>query len=598
MSCRPRFRLGPLAGALLIRAGVFVLRVAARLSAERSRLTSALDELTRLDAAAVTASQEAQDSRQRWRMIFHHSPMARVCFNASALYEVLDARGELAGARLGDRLKTRMGSAAEVFDHVALLEANKVATDLCGDRLAGQHFTDATLEAFCLALNEIDEDGVLPVFAGELIRTTGETLDVEVHLRMAPDEGAPWSLCLATYVDVTDSRRAAREQHEARQAAEFANRAKSDFLAVISHEIRTPLNGVLGMAQAMALNPLSRLQRHRLQVINESGSALLNIVDDLLDLSRIEAGRLEIVNADCDLQAVVEGVYSAHAAEAASKGLTFILEIDPAACGLYRGDAGRIRQVIGNLVSNALKFTHEGEIALRLSRAPTGVRFEVRDTGIGIPPERVATLFETFVQADSSMTRSYGGVGLGLAICRQLCHAMGGEVSVCSTPGLGSAFIVELPLAPSVRPTAEPQEHPAASGGPLRVLAAEDNAVNRMVLRALLAQIGIDPVIVENGAEAVTAWEAGEWDVILMDVQMPQMDGPTATRRIRMREAHLGRAPTPIIAVTANAMIHQVASYRAAGMTEVVSKPINVEALFSAILAAVAHPDPQASALG
>jgi CheY-like chemotaxis protein/anti-sigma regulatory factor (Ser/Thr protein kinase) len=330
------------------------------------------------------------------------------------------------------------------------------------------------------------------------------------------------------------------------------------------------------------------MQRQRLRVIGESGSALLAIVDDLLDLSRIEAGGLELTPHDCDLQTLVEGVYAAYAGEAVAKGLTFLLDIDPGAAGLFQADAGRVRQILGNLVANALKFTHEGEVLLRLSRTADGVRMEVRDTGIGIPPDRVAGLFETFAQADSSMTRRYGGAGLGLAICRQLARAMGGDVTVASTPGRGSTFSVELPLILS-----QPAPRPAILGAPslpaepLRVLAAEDNPVNQMVLKALLAQIGVEPVIVENGLEAVRAWEEAEWDVILMDVQMPQMDGVTATRKIRAREAELGRAPTPIVAVTANAMIHQVADYLAAGMSEVVAKPINVEALFSAILAAV-----------
>ena len=388
-------------------------------------------------------------------MIFDHSPVARVCFNASALYEALQAHGELAGAYLGDRLKAKLASVADVFTHITLLEANQVAIDLCGDRLAGLHFTDTTLEGFCRALNDIGEDGVLPVFPAELIRADGEIVEVEVHYRLAPDQGAPWSLCLATYVDVTDARRAAREQRQALDAAEIANRAKSDFLAVISHEIRTPLNGVLGMAQAMALSPLSRLQRQRLRVINDSGQALVAIVDDLLDLSRIEAGGLEIVRADCEIGALVESVYAAYAAEAQAKGLTFVLDIDPDAAGLYRGDAGRIRQILGNLTANALKFTHEGEVSLRVSRVAGGMRFEVRDTGIGIAPERVAGLFETFAQGDSSMTRQYGGAGLGLAICRKLAHAMGGEVSVCSTPRRGSTFAVELPLSPGVGAAAD-----------------------------------------------------------------------------------------------------------------------------------------------
>ncbi|THD59927.1 ATP-binding protein [Phenylobacterium sp.] len=559
---------------------VFILRMASAFYARGQTLKAALEGLSH-------AGQTAMEGRQRWRMIFHHSPMARLCFDASALYRLLDAKGKLAGARLGDRLKARVSSVAEVFAHIRMLEANEVATELCGDQLAGSHFTESSLDAFCAALNEIDEDGVIPIFTAEMICAGGGTLEVEVHYRVAPDPGAPWSLCLATYVDVTEARRAAREQREALQAAEVANRAKSDFLTLISHEIRTPLNGVLGMAQAMALNPLSRLQRQRLRVISDSGSALLAIVDDLLDLSKIEAGGLEIIRADCDVSALVESVHAAYSAEAASRGLAFVLDLDPGASGGYEADAGRLRQILGNLISNAIKFTHQGEVAVRLGRTERGVRLEVSDTGIGIAPDRIAALFETFALADSSPTRRYGGAGLGLAICRQLAQAMGGDISACSMPGRGSVFIVDLPMTRSHAPAAR-FGAPAIAGGPLRVLAAEDNPVNRMVLKALLAQIDIEPAFVENGLEAVEAWETADWDVILMDVQMPQMDGPTATRRIRTREAELGRAPTPIIAVTANAMIHQVASYRAAGMTEVVSKPINVEALFAALLSAVA----------
>jgi len=563
---------------------VFILRMAGAFYARGQTLKAALEDLAH-------AGQVAQEGRQRWRMIFHHSPMARLCFDASALYRLLDAEGELAGARLGDRLKARVTSVADVFRYIRMLDANEIAVELFGDRLAGAHLTEASLEAFCQALNDIDSTGVIPVFPAEMICAGGETVEIEVHYRVAPDPGAPWSLCLATYVDVTEARRAAREQREALKAAEIANRAKGDFLTVISHEIRTPLNGVLGMAQAMALNPLSKLQRQRLRVIGESGSALLAIIDDLLDLSKIEAGGLEIVRADCDLTALVEGLHAAYSEEAASRGLAFVLDLDPAACGAYDADSGRLRQILGNLISNAIKFTHRGEVAVRLACTERGVRLEVSDTGIGIPPDRIAALFETFAQADSSPTRRYGGAGLGLAICRQLALAMGGDISACSMPGRGSVFIVDLPMTRSRPPAAQPGAS-GIGGRPLRVLAAEDNPVNRMVLKALLAQLDIEPDFVENGLEAVEAWETADWDVILMDVQMPQMDGPTATRRIRAREAELGRAPTPIIAVTANAMIHQIASYRAAGMTEVVSKPINVEALFSALLSAVAAPSP------
>ncbi len=572
---------------------VFVLRMAGTIYARGLALKMALDGLSRHSSRAEAAGAEAQDGRRRWEMIFHHSPMARLCLDASRLYEALGVRGPLAGARLGDRLRARFATMSEVFELITLLEANEVAVTLCGDRLTEPHLTEATLDAFCDALNDISEDGDLPVFPAGVIRPDGRVLEVEVHFRVAPDQETPWSLCMSTYVDVTEARRAAREQREALKAAEIANRAKSDFLAVISHEIRTPLNGVLGMAQAMALNPLSKAQRQRLRVISDSGSALLTIVDDLLDLSRIEAGGPEIVRQDCDLTALVESVHTAYAAEAVAKGLSFILDLDPAAAGIYRADPGRVRQILGNLISNAIKFTHEGEVMVRLARTEGGVRLEVADTGIGIPPDRVAALFESFAKADSSMTRRYGGAGLGLTICRQLAQAMGGDVCVCSMPGRGSQFSVDLPMAPGLAPPVETVEAVAAARGPLQVLAAEDNPVNQMVLKALLTQIGIDPVFVENGEDAVLAWEQADWDVILMDVQMPVMDGPSAARRIRAREAELGRQPTPIIAVTANAMLHQVASYRAAGMNEVVSKPINVEALFAAILGAVTQSELQ-----
>jgi signal transduction histidine kinase/CheY-like chemotaxis protein len=575
---------------------VFVVRMAGTIYGRSLALKAALDGLSRHSALAVAAGIEAQDGRLRWEMIFHHSPMARLCLDASRLYEALGVSGPLAGARVGDRLKERFGSLAEVFEYITLLEVNAVAISLVGDSLTEPHFTEGAFDAFCQALNEITEAGDLPAFPAEVIRPDGQTVEVEVHFRVAPDEGAPWSLCMSTYVDVTDARRAAREQQEALQAAEVANRAKSDFLAVISHEIRTPLNGVLGMAQAMALNPLSKAQRQRLRVISDSGSALLTIVDDLLDLSRIEAGGLQIVREDCDLTALVESVHTAYAAEAVAKGLSFILDLDPAAAGRYQADPGRVRQILGNLISNAIKFTHAGEVLVRLRRLPDGVRLEVNDTGIGIPPDRVAALFESFVQADCSMTRRYGGAGLGLAICRQLAQAMGGDVCVSSLPGRGSQFRVDLPMTASRAEAAAAADGLAPVREPVRVLAAEDNPVNQMVLKALLAQIGIDPVFVENGEDAVRAWEQADWDCILMDVQMPVMDGPTATRRIRAREAELGRSATPIIAVTANAMIHQIASYRAAGMNEVVSKPIKVEALFSAILEAVTLSDFQPAA--
>ena len=377
-------------------------------------------------------------------------------------------------------------------------------------------------------------------------------------------------------------------QRLAREAAESANRAKSEFLATMSHEIRTPLNGVLGMVQALEHGRLTETQRTQLEVISQSGETLLLILNDILDLSKIEAGRLELEVADFDLEQLVRATFASFEASAAKKAIAFDLALDPAACGTYRGDSVRVRQVLSNLISNALKFTHEGGVSVEVGVGRNGVRLTVTDSGVGIAADRLDKLFVKYVQAESSTTRRYGGTGLGLAICRELCQAMGGAISAESTFGRGSRFTAELPLAciGEASEAATHAEETDLGGRTLRILAAEDNPTNQLVLRTLLGQIGIDPVIVDDGASAIETWERGDWDLILMDVEMPVMDGPSATREIRRREAARGRAPIPIIALTANAMAHQAESYRAAGMTGVVTKPIRVAELFAAIAAA------------
>ncbi|HEY8004298.1 MAG TPA: ATP-binding protein [Phenylobacterium sp.] len=390
----------------------------------------------------------------------------------------------------------------------------------------------------------------------------------------------------------TALRQARQRARDGETAAEAANAAKSTFLATMSHEIRTPLNGVLGMAQAMAGDELSDRQRDRLSVIHRSGEALLAILNDVLDLSKIEAGKLELEQLEFELAEVARGAYSAFTALANKKGLSFALDIERAR-GRYIGDPTRLRQILYNLISNALKFTEQGEIRVTAVRDGDMLQICVADTGVGIAPESLTKLFAKFDQLDSSTTRRFGGTGLGLAICRELAQLMEGEISVDSDLGLGSRFTVRVPLRwageeRAIAPVAEtPIQKPEIA---LRVLAAEDNAVNQLVLKTLLHQMGVDPHVVENGQLAVEAWETGDWDVILMDIQMPVMDGLTATARIRNLEADTGRPRTPIVALTANAMSHQVDQYILGGMDGHVAKPIQAVELFEALTRAAVTP--------
>jgi len=360
----------------------------------------------------------------------------------------------------------------------------------------------------------------------------------------------------------------------------------------MSHEIRTPMNGVLGVAQAMAADELTPRQRVRLEVIQRSGETLLSILNDVLDLSKIEAGKLELEETEFDIGEVATSAYNAFTELAARKGVTYDLTIEDGVKGRWQGDATRVRQILYNLISNAVKFTASGSVHVRVWRETEGaLQLAVTDTGIGIAMNRVTRLFDKFVQDDASTTRRFGGSGLGLAICHELVQRMGGLIDVQSVEGEGSCFSVRLPLPQVIGAVVETPDAVGEVAGEglhaLRVLAAEDNEVNQLVLKTLLAQIGIEPVVVENGQQAVEAWEAEPWDLILMDVQMPVMDGPTATRAIRAGEAARGLARTPIIALTANAMSHQLAEYTAAGMDGLVAKPIEVSKLWSALELAI-----------
>lgn len=384
----------------------------------------------------------------------------------------------------------------------------------------------------------------------------------------------------------------------AKAHAEEASRTKSKFLANMSHEIRTPLNGVLGMAELLETSLTQPDQKRMIGTIRRSGEALLNILNDILDMSKIEAGKIEfeaLPFSPLDLAKRIEDQYELRADE---KGLDFEVLIGSGAELLRVGDPYRVQQVLHNLVSNAIKFTDRGEVTVKISgRAAMPLVIEVRDSGIGMTPEQVLRLHDEFSQADSSVTRRFGGTGLGMAITQSLVERMGGSIKVDSARGRGTTISVSLPLPLSTATIdrgAKTALEPVGLSG-LRLLAADDNQTNCAVLEMMLTRLGATVTIVNDGAQAVAAWQPGRFDAILLDIAMPVMDGPTALQNIRALETLHGVSPGPIIAVTANVMAHQVADYIAWGFDSCIGKPISSIDLSIAVSALVAsQPKPGA----
>jgi signal transduction histidine kinase/ActR/RegA family two-component response regulator len=446
-----------------------------------------------------------------------------------------------------------------------------------------------------LSKGELDtrfEEGTPPFLEGQQIA------EAAVAVRVALSERIALAALLERQRADLESRVAERtgELQAALAVAQSSEAAKTAFLANMSHEIRTPLNGVIGVAETLRRSPLAPDQAAMVDLIVSSGAALQRLLGDVLDLSRVESGELTLAYSTFDLRKTVESAAGLFRISAENKGLEFTIAYGPGAEGFIETDEARLRQILVNLTANAVKFTERGSVTIEVDVQGDGDQaqlvFRVTDTGIGFDPSRTDALFSRFVQADVSITRKYGGTGLGLALSKAIADRLGGDIQAQSRLGQGSTFTLILPCLKKPTPPALTAPEvatgaPSLDGAKLRVLVAEDNLANQRVIKLLLDPLGVDVTITNNGQEALEAFTAQDFDIVLMDMQMPVMDGLTASRAVRALEAQRGRVPTPILMLTANGTPEHIAQARAAGCDDYLVKPITPKILAEAITRAL-----------
>ena len=422
----------------------------------------------------------------------------------------------------------------------------------------------------------------------------GEPIWVELSLTPIFDEAGRFVRYITVGRDVTDAKRREEELSRAKLAAEEGSRAKSNFLATMSHEIRTPMNAIIGTTDLLTESTLDTAQREHVTTILEAGEALLTIIGDVLEATRLETGQIELVTEPFDLHGCIRGVARLLDAVAAEKGLSLECQIADSCPRWVRGDAGRVRQILLNLVGNAVKFTESGFVSITadVEADGGGVIIKVQDTGIGIGEDRIAHIFEAFAQEDGDITRRFGGTGLGLTISRMLVQVMNGKIDVTSQRGVGSTFTVRLDLPREAPPSARSDHVGAEPDLSLlqdkRILVAEDNRANRILISKLLAQTGADLRFAADGVEAIALYIEFRPDAVLMDMSMPRMDGLEATREIIELQAQ-GFTPCPVIGLTANAFTEDRERCLAAGMTEFLSKPVRKKTLLSCLVRAISQ---------
>jgi PAS domain S-box-containing protein len=414
------------------------------------------------------------------------------------------------------------------------------------------------------------------------VRKDGSTFDIEVLGKTLPINGE--NIRMTTIRDISEKKMTERALQESEKQSREASKAKSEFLANMSHEIRTPLNGILGMTGLLSDTTLDDQQKNYIDIIRNSGDSLLSIVNDILDFSKIEAKKLTIETISFELRPAIEDIKHILNYSAKQKGLVLKTEVDETLPKYVFGDPTRLRQILMNLIGNAIKFTSKGDIQIRAYQKNHYTRFEIIDSGIGIPDSSIKNMFKAFTQVDSSTTRKFGGTGLGLSICRELVHAMDGEIGVTSQEGTGSTFWFEIPLPEDHSSSLKVQVTKAtlsASTKKLRVLIAEDNAVNSLIARKMAEKLGHKVTLAGNGKEAIDALNLAPYDVVLMDCQMPEMDGFEATHMIR--ESQTNYRDVCIIAMTAHAMTGDREKCLAIGMNDYVSKPMKIEDLYTVL---------------